>query len=237
MELNWTTFALEAVNFMVLVWILKRFLYKPVLAAIAQRFSDCVLRDELRACVDVATVHATLTGLMRPESMTTKKPAEDRRMPADHGSRWLCPQEIALELDVQDSAEALHAVSTMIEHSRRLAASPIFRALWRREQAASTGVGNGFAIPHARITGIGEPVTVYVRTKNPIAFAAPDGKPVSELFCILIPAENAQVEHLHLLALVAEAFSSKTFRRRLNATFDRATVWSEFNRWIHERNA
>ena len=37
MELNWTTFALEAVNFLVLVWILKRFLYKPVLAAITQR--------------------------------------------------------------------------------------------------------------------------------------------------------------------------------------------------------
>jgi F-type H+-transporting ATPase subunit b len=36
-ELNWTTFILEAVNFLVLVWILKRFLYKPVLAAIAQR--------------------------------------------------------------------------------------------------------------------------------------------------------------------------------------------------------
>ncbi len=37
MELNWTTFALEIVNFLVLVWILKRFLYKPVLAAIAHR--------------------------------------------------------------------------------------------------------------------------------------------------------------------------------------------------------
>ena len=37
MELNWTTFILEAVNFLVLVWILKRFLYKAVLAAITQR--------------------------------------------------------------------------------------------------------------------------------------------------------------------------------------------------------
>ncbi len=37
MELNWTTFALEIVNFLILVWILKRFLYKPVLAAIARR--------------------------------------------------------------------------------------------------------------------------------------------------------------------------------------------------------
>jgi F-type H+-transporting ATPase subunit b len=37
LDLNWTTFALEAVNFLVLVWILKRFLYKPVLDVIARR--------------------------------------------------------------------------------------------------------------------------------------------------------------------------------------------------------
>jgi F-type H+-transporting ATPase subunit b len=36
-ELNWLTFFLEIINFLVLVWILKRFLYKPVLAAISQR--------------------------------------------------------------------------------------------------------------------------------------------------------------------------------------------------------
>jgi F-type H+-transporting ATPase subunit b len=36
-ELNWPTFALEIVNFLVLIWILKRFLYKPVLEAIARR--------------------------------------------------------------------------------------------------------------------------------------------------------------------------------------------------------
>jgi F-type H+-transporting ATPase subunit b len=36
-ELNWTTFILEIINFLVLVWILKRFLYKPVLGIIARR--------------------------------------------------------------------------------------------------------------------------------------------------------------------------------------------------------
>jgi F-type H+-transporting ATPase subunit b len=36
-ELSWTTFSLQVVNFLVLVWLLKRFLYKPVLEAIAQR--------------------------------------------------------------------------------------------------------------------------------------------------------------------------------------------------------
>lgn len=37
MELDWVTFSLEIVNFLVLLWILKRFLYKPVLNVIAQR--------------------------------------------------------------------------------------------------------------------------------------------------------------------------------------------------------
>lgn len=39
MELNWSTFILEIINFLVLVWILKRFLYKPVLEVIAKRRS------------------------------------------------------------------------------------------------------------------------------------------------------------------------------------------------------
>jgi len=37
MELNWSTFVLEIINFLVLVWILKRFLYRPVLDVIARR--------------------------------------------------------------------------------------------------------------------------------------------------------------------------------------------------------
>lgn len=40
MELNWSTFILEIINFLVLVWILKRFLYRPVLNAIARRRAD-----------------------------------------------------------------------------------------------------------------------------------------------------------------------------------------------------
>ena len=37
MEFNWTTFSFEIINFLILVWILQRFLYKPVTNAIARR--------------------------------------------------------------------------------------------------------------------------------------------------------------------------------------------------------
>ncbi len=150
----------------------------------------------------------------------------------DSVTQWLCPQEIELDLDVPSKWEALRAVSAGVERSHRLSAPAVFRALWRRETAASTGVGNGFAIPHARITGIAEPVTVYVRTKAPLRFGAPDGKPVSELFVILVPADGAQERHLQLLALVAEAFSDRKFRARLASALDRQSIQSAFARWV-----
>lgn len=40
MEFSWTTFVLEIINFLVLIWILKRFLFKPVKAVVSQRQAD-----------------------------------------------------------------------------------------------------------------------------------------------------------------------------------------------------
>ncbi len=144
-------------------------------------------------------------------------------------TQWLCPQQIELDVDVPDRREALRAVSVMIARANGLSAPPVYRALWRREMAGSTGMGNGLAIPHARITGITEPVTAYLRMRVPLNFAAPDGKRVSELYVILVPAEGARTEHLQLLAMVAEAFSDREFHARLAAQSDpRASPVSVF---------
>ena len=128
----------------------------------------------------------------------------------------------------------VRAVSAPIERSQRLGAAPVFRALWRREQAASTGVGNGFAIPHARIPKIVDPVTAYVRMKAPVDFAAPDRKRVSELFVILVPADGDE-EDLLLLALIAEAFSDRDLRARLAAASNVSDVRSALAQWMGER--
>ncbi len=60
MELNWSTFVLEIVNFLVLVWILKRFLYKPVLDVIARRRAGI---DKTLA--DAETLHTDAEQLQR----------------------------------------------------------------------------------------------------------------------------------------------------------------------------
>ena len=92
----------------------------------------------------------------------------------------LCPQEVALGLDVRGKIELLDELARMAKGSRPLDAEAIGRALKRRERAGSTGIGNGLAIPHARITGIEKPLTLFVRTRSPIAFGGSAGAPVLE---------------------------------------------------------
>lgn len=152
----------------------------------------------------------------------------------DHVKQGICPQDIALGLDVHGKTDALRAIAALIHHSCRMEAELIFRALDRREQAGSTGVGNGLAIPHARIPGIDEPVMLFARTIAPIPYGAPDGKPVSEFFVILVPAEGANETHLQLLRAVAELFSLPGFRVTLAAAATAPAVAQAFASWTRD---
>lgn len=143
-------------------------------------------------------------------------------------SSFLCIEDVVVELNVPDKQRALEEAASMVERRKSMHRALIFRALWRREQIGSTGLGHGVAIPHARIAGISEPIVLLMRTKFPIAFGAPDHKPVSVLCVILVP-EHANDEHLQILATVSEMFSHKDFRDRLKAARDPAAIQRLFS--------
>ena len=146
-------------------------------------------------------------------------------------SRFLSSDDVVVGLDVHDKQRALEAAASMIERRHNIHQAPVLRALWRREQVGSTVIGHGIAIPHARIPGISEPIVLLMCTKLPIVFGAPDHKPVSVLFVILVP-ERATEEHLQILATVSEMFSDKTFRERLEAVKEPSAARRLFSDWI-----
>jgi PTS system nitrogen regulatory IIA component len=129
---------------------------------------------------------------------------------------WLQPEGIHLDVPLRDARHALEFVAEAIGVRHGLEVAPIFRALSRREQAGSTGLGAGLAIPHARIQGINRPLTLLVRAREPIDFNAPDRHPVSLVLAILVPEHGRRDDHLKLLALVAELFSNPSFRARMD---------------------
>jgi nitrogen PTS system EIIA component len=152
-------------------------------------------------------------------------------------TQWLQPQDIVLDVDVWDRRRALELAATRIGEANGLDPAPILRALWRREQVGSTALGQGVAIPHARISGITRPLTLFMRTKIAMEFDAPDGKPVSNLLVIMVPADGHTDDHLQLLALVAQAFSDPAFRARLSAASNATEVAAVFDQWAADRPA
>jgi nitrogen PTS system EIIA component len=144
--------------------------------------------------------------------------------------RFLSREDVVLGLSATDKRGALEEIALLVGRNHQLDHTLVFRALWRREQSASTGLGHGVAIPHARIPGIREAIVAFARTTLPIPFGAPDHQPVSSFFVILVP-EHANEEHLQILATVSELFSSNSFRDRLEATADPAEIQRLFREW------
>ena len=90
----------------------------------------------------------------------------------------------------------------------------VFECLFAREKLGSTGLGQGVAIPHGRYAGVSQATGAFIRIREPIGFDAPDGKPVSLVFILLVP-ENATGEHLEVLSKLAGKFSQKSIRESL----------------------
>lgn len=151
-------------------------------------------------------------------------------MPSDRSTitGWMQPEQIILNAEIADRSQALRFMAAAIGSAHGLDPAPIERALERRERAVSTALGDGFAIPHARVAGLDRPLTLFVRTASAIEFDAPDGKPVSDLLAILVPADGDKDDHLQLLALIARLFSNREFRAGLDKAPDVATASSHF---------
>jgi len=96
-------------------------------------------------------------------------------------------------------------------------------ALDEREQASSTGMGEGIALPHARSPEFDRIVGIFIKLDAPTSFSAPDGLPVDLLFCIFAPDINS-VDYLQSLGNVARTLRSNTIRENLRQATDPAVM-------------
>lgn len=88
----------------------------------------------------------------------------------------------------------------------------------------STGIGNGIAIPHGRLTTIDHPIAIFVKCEEPIAFDAIDKQPVDVLFALLVPADQCQ-QHLSTLSSMAQKLSDKQVLKQLRKIHDSTELY------------
>jgi len=129
------------------------------------------------------------------------------------------PSQVLLGLRVIDKAELLGELARRAARAVSLPPTTILRALQAREELGSTGLGRGFALPHARLDGLPNFYALCVRLQRPIEYEAIDGKPV-DLVILLLTPEAASAQHLATLAALSRPLRDEAFVQKLRRAPD-----------------
>ncbi len=140
------------------------------------------------------------------------------------------PDCIALNSSAKDRADAFAAAGELFSKQIGIEAASVVEFLNAREDLGSTALGAGVAIPHGRVKGLKQPAAAFMRLKNPIEFAAPDGDPVSILIFLLVP-EKATQQHLEILSSIAQLLSDSDARDQLGSATDSLKVCTLLQQW------
>jgi PTS system nitrogen regulatory IIA component len=125
---------------------------------------------------------------------------------------------------VANKKQAIVEISEKAAQVSGLKARDLFEVLWQRESLGSTSVGDGIAIPHAKMPKLGRMFVVAARLEKPIDFDALDGSPVDLIFALIAP-ETAGADHLKALAQLARTLRQDSLVSALRATRDAAGIY------------
>ncbi|MBF0485270.1 MAG: cation:proton antiporter [Candidatus Omnitrophica bacterium] len=103
----------------------------------------------------------------------------------------------------------------------------IFTSVLERENVIGTGLENGVAVPHARLSNIRRAVILFGRSQDGIEWNSPDGKPARFIFLILTPQRGADVQ-VQILSLIAKAMSEEDVRSAIMKAAESQQIWDIF---------
>jgi len=121
---------------------------------------------------------------------------------------------ISARVSAANKKKALAVIAEIAARNFGLEPGNVLEALVERENAGSTGVGHGVAVPHARLEGLERMRGVFVRLEQPVEFQSVDDQPVDLLFALFAP-KNAGAEHLRALARVSRLLRQAELREQL----------------------
>lgn len=118
-------------------------------------------------------------------------------------------------LEGNSKDDILEAMIDLVAKSPRvLDREKVHTAIFERENIMSTGVGNGFAIPHGKTDAVSDIVAAFAVTAKPIDYDSLDEKPVRLVF-LLVGKDNLVGPHIKLLSRISRLMSKEEFRDRL----------------------
>ena len=124
------------------------------------------------------------------------------------------PGAITLRVNAANKRQVLGVIADVAARAFGVDADEALEGLIEREAAGSTGVGQGVAVPHARLSGLDRVRAVFMRLETPVAFGAVDDKPVDLLVALFAP-KDADSTHLRALARISRLMRQPEMREQL----------------------
>lgn len=125
-------------------------------------------------------------------------------------------ENILLPLDVQTKEECIDKMADSMAKAGFITDKMSYvETVLNREKTGSTGIGFGVAIPHGKFRGVATPGIAFARLSQPVEWQSLDGNPVSGVFLIAVPEENAGNEHLQILIAISRKLMHENFRNQL----------------------
>ena len=136
----------------------------------------------------------------------------------------LAPERVCSNVSAASRKRTLQVLGDILAGADPdLSAQAVFDRLVARERLGSTGLGDGCALPHARVPGLGRTLGAFLRLGRGVDFDSPDHEPVDLVFGLLVPEESTD-EHLEILAAIAHVFSDERVRSSIRAAGEPARI-------------
>jgi PTS system nitrogen regulatory IIA component len=141
-------------------------------------------------------------------------------------TEFLSPNAVVAELRGTTKTEVLRELSDhlAVAYPGMLRGDRVFEVLSEREKLASTGIGEGVAIPHGKMPGLDRLYAVFGVSHGGVDFSSIDKRP-THLFFALVAPENSAGVHLKALARVSRLFRSPELRDAVLAAPNAADIY------------
>ncbi|MDD8017602.1 MAG: PTS sugar transporter subunit IIA [Bacteroidota bacterium] len=122
---------------------------------------------------------------------------------------------VRVDLKGKSKDEIINQMIAIVTHSSKITdIEKVREAIFEREKIMSTGVGNGFAIPHGKTDAVLDIVAAFAITDEPIDYDSLDEQPVRLIF-LLVGKDSMVGPHIKLLSRISRLMNKEEFRNKL----------------------
>lgn len=134
-------------------------------------------------------------------------------------------ENVVVGLQATTRAGLIRQLSELAADRLPVGADEISKALLGRERLGSTGIGDGIAVPHARVKGLDRHFCLFVRLAKAVDFEAVDELPVDLVFVLLNP--DNQPNHLNILSGIARKMREDKVAQAVRTAISPADIYRE----------